>query len=79
MKAIHIVTFILLVVGGLNWGLSALGYNVVEMLLGGWPMVLKVVYLLVGLAAVVELVTHKKCCGACSSSESTMAPSASTM
>ena len=78
MKGLHILTFVLLVVGGLNWGLSALGYNVVNMILGSWPMVEKVVYLLVGLAAVVELVTHKKCCNACSTSGSGMA-SSSTM
>ena len=59
------VTFILLVVGGLNWGLSALGFNLVEMLLGGWPMVEKIVYLLVGLSAVFEVVTHKKNCTMC--------------
>ena len=43
MKGLHMVAFILLVVGGLNWGLSALGWNVVNMLLGSWPMVEKVV------------------------------------
>lgn len=59
------ISFILLVVGGLNWGLSALGYNLVNMLLGGWPMVEKVVYLLVGVAAVLEVVTHKGNCKMC--------------
>lgn len=59
------VTFILLVIGGLNWGLSAVGYNVVEMLLGSWPAVVQVVYILVGLAAVVEIVTHKGKCKDC--------------
>ena len=50
------VTFILLVVGGLNWGLTALNYNLVEMLLGSWPMLVQAVYLLVGLSAVYEIV-----------------------
>jgi uncharacterized membrane protein YuzA (DUF378 family) len=44
MKSLHMVTFILLVVGGVNWGLSALGFNIVSMLLGTWPMVEKAVY-----------------------------------
>jgi uncharacterized membrane protein YuzA (DUF378 family) len=66
MKMLHMVTFILLVVGGLNWGLSALGFNVVNMLLGNFGMLEKFVYLLVGLSAVVELVTHKKSCTMCS-------------
>ena len=70
MKALHVITFILLVVGGLNWGLvGALDFNLVEKLLGAWPSVEKLVYVLVGLSAIVELVTHKKCCTACGSKE----------
>lgn len=65
MKALHMVAFILLVVGGLNWGLTALGWNVVNMILGSWPMVEKVVYVLVGLSAVYEVVTHKDRCKEC--------------
>ncbi len=65
MKSLHMVTFILLVVGGLNWGLHALGFNVVYMLLGSWPMLERLVYLLVGISAVIELVNHKKNCKAC--------------
>lgn len=62
------VTFILLVVGGLNWGLYAFDYNLVEMLLGSWPMVEKAVYVLVGLSALYEVATHKKNCKECSAS-----------
>ena len=69
MKSLHMVTFILVIVGALNWGLTALGYNVVEMILGSWPMVLKIVYLLVGLSAVYEVVTHKSNCKNCSMSK----------
>jgi len=65
MKALHMAAFVLLVVGGLNWGLSALGYNVVNMLLGSWPMVEKIVYILVGLSAVLEGVSHKNNCRHC--------------
>ena len=65
MKNLHMVTFILLVVGGLNWGLAALGFNLVEMLLGSWPMVVKVIYLLVGLSAIYEIVNHKASCKMC--------------
>jgi uncharacterized protein len=65
MKALHMVAFVLLIVGGLNWGLSALGYNLVNMLLGRWEMVEKVVYILVGLSAVLEGVTHNKNCKHC--------------
>jgi uncharacterized membrane protein YuzA (DUF378 family) len=65
MKSLHMVTWILLVVGGLNWGLDAFGLNLVEMLLGTGSLAM-VVYVLVGLSAVYELVTHKKNCKACS-------------
>ncbi len=60
------VTFILLVVGGLNWGLTAFDFNLVEKLLGSWPMVVKAVYVLVGLSALFEAVTHKSNCKECS-------------
>ena len=65
MKALHIVAFVLLVVGGLNWGLSAVGYNLVNMLLGSWPMVEKAVYIVVGLSAVYEVIFHKENCKTC--------------
>ncbi|MEK7531923.1 MAG: DUF378 domain-containing protein [Patescibacteria group bacterium] len=66
------ITWILVVVGALNWGLSAIGYNVVEMLLGGWPTILQAVYILVGLSAIVEIATHKKTCRMCNSSSAMM-------
>lgn len=66
MKSLHMVAFVLLIVGGLNWGLSAaFSWNVVNMLLGSWPMVERVVYILVGLAALLEVFTHKGMCKAC--------------
>ena len=66
MKGLHMVTFILLIVGGLNWGLVGIAnYNLVDSLLGSWPSVISLVYILVGLSAVVEIVTHKKNCKCC--------------
>jgi uncharacterized membrane protein YuzA (DUF378 family) len=38
------------------------------MLLGTWPMAVTAVYALVGISAVVEIVTHKKNCKCCDSS-----------
>jgi len=64
-KTLHIVTFILVIVGGLNWGLTALGYNVVDRILG--ETIAYWVYILVGLSAIYELVLHKKNCRICSS------------
>lgn len=60
------VAFILLVVGGLNWLLVALfELNLVEALVGSWPMVAKLVYVLVGLSAIYELIGHKGRCAQC--------------
>lgn len=51
MKGLHMVAFWLVIVGGLNWGLTAFGWNVVNMLLGSMPQVEMIVYVLVGLSA----------------------------
>ena len=56
------VSCILLVVGGLNWGLVGFfNWNLVDAVLGQWPMVVRVVYALVGLSALYSLVMCKKC------------------
>lgn len=73
MKILHMVGFILLIVGGLNWGLVGLGefmgsdWNLVHMILGSMPQVESIVYLLVGISAVWIGITHKKDCRTCSS------------
>ncbi|MBI2405570.1 DUF378 domain-containing protein [Candidatus Microgenomates bacterium] len=47
----------LLVVGALNWGLvGLLNLNVVELILGSWPVIVRIVYILVGLSGVYYLV-----------------------
>lgn len=67
-KQLHMVSFVLVVVGALNWGLvGLLNFNLVDMLLGSWPMLENLVYILVGLSAVYLLVTHKSDCKVCSS------------
>lgn len=66
MKALHMVAWILVIVGALNWGLvGAFDFNLVMKILGTGAIA-KVVYILVGLSAVYELVTHKKTCKMCS-------------
>lgn len=68
MKALHLVSFILLVIGGLNWLLTAFGWNVVEAIFQEGTLLTKVIYILVGLAAIYEVATHKKNCRACGKS-----------
>ena len=56
------VSCILLVVGGLNWGLVGFfNWNLVDAVLGAWPIVVRVVYALVGLSALHALVMCKQC------------------
>lgn len=45
------IALILLIVGGLNWGLAVLDYNLVDALLKAGSTLGKVVYGLVGLSA----------------------------
>jgi uncharacterized membrane protein YuzA (DUF378 family) len=67
MKALHMVGFILVIVGALNWGLVGLfDFNLVNTLLGSVPMAEKLVYILVGASAVYIFATHKKDCKICS-------------
>jgi len=74
MKALHMVAFILLIVGGLNWGLIGLGafmnadWDVVSMVLGSWPQVEWLVFVLVGLSAIWIAIGHKGDCKMCASS-----------
>lgn len=58
MKTLTLVAVVLLVVGGLNWGLvGAFDFNLVDSLLGEGSVLARVVYVLVGLAAVWKTVT----------------------
>lgn len=64
-KLLHMVAFLLLVVGGINWLLYAFGYNLVALLFGSIPTLEMLVYVLVGLSALYILVTHKGDCRVC--------------
>ena len=57
MKAIDQITRVLLIVGGLNWGLVGIaGFDLVAALFGARSMLSNVVYVLVGLSALVQMV-----------------------
>lgn len=66
MKALHMATFTLVVIGALNWGLVGLfGFNLVSAILGSVSGLERLVYILVGLSAVYLAVTHKNDCKIC--------------
>jgi uncharacterized membrane protein YuzA (DUF378 family) len=71
MSKLHTVSFILIAVGGINWLLVGLfGWDVGEIFGGQGAVVSKIIYILVGLATIAELVSHKKLCRMCVSNSS---------
>lgn len=66
MKGIHIIAFILLIIGGLNWLLVGIwGWDIGQWFGGMDAIVSKIIYILVGLSALFELFSHKSFCKAC--------------
>lgn len=68
------IAWLLVIIGALNWGLvGAFEFNLVEYLLGTWPAVMRVIYVLVGLSALIMVIgcpckkckSMKACCGKC--------------
>lgn len=57
MRAVNTVSLLLLIVGGLNWGLVGLfGFDLVAALFGEMSLLSRIVYTLVGLSALWQLV-----------------------
>ena len=58
MRSIDVTAAILLVVGGLNWGLVGLfNFDLVAALFGAGSPLARIVYVLVGAAALYQIVT----------------------
>lgn len=55
MNALDWLAFILVIVGGLNWGLAVFNFNLVSTILGD-GLITKIVYALVGLSALYGLI-----------------------
>ena len=52
MKIINTIALILVIIGGLNWGLIGLfNFNLVDFLFGEGSILSKIVYILVGIAS----------------------------
>jgi len=57
MKPLNLITLILLIVGGLNWGLVGLfNFDLVAALFGAGSLLVRIVYILVGLSALWQVV-----------------------
>ncbi|MFQ5541168.1 MAG: DUF378 domain-containing protein [Candidatus Paceibacteria bacterium] len=67
MRYLHALAFLLLVIGGLNWGLLAITGWEIGALFGGMDaLVSQIIYILVGVSAVYLAFTHKSDCKTCS-------------
>ena len=56
MKALNLITLILTIVGGLNWGLVGLAeFDLVAAIFGSGTAAARVVYVLVGLSALYQI------------------------
>ena len=61
MKALNLLTLLLVIVGGLNWGLIAVAeFNLVAAIFGADTVASRVVYGLVGLSALWQLVPFSR-------------------
>lgn len=61
-NVVSMVAEVLLIIGGLNWALTAFGYNLVNMLFGSIQILEQAVYVIVGMAAlfaIYEMVMKK--------------------
>ncbi len=62
----HLITFILLIIGGLNWlAVGLAGWDVGSLFGGMDALISRVIYVLVGLAAIYEVIAHKGRCKNC--------------
>ncbi len=56
MRALNKISLLLLIVGGLNWGLVGLfGFDLVATLFGEMSVLSRIVYVLVGVSAILQI------------------------
>jgi uncharacterized membrane protein YuzA (DUF378 family) len=66
MKIIDTIAWILLVIGGLNWGLFAIApFDAIAAIFGVGTGVAKIAYGLIGLSAIYAIFRCGKCCKCC--------------
>jgi len=67
MKALHYITFLLVIIGALNWGLiGVLNFSLFNnKIIEPGSVALKIVNILVGISAIYLMATHPKTCNIC--------------
>lgn len=62
MKILHIVAWVLLIIGGLNWGLvGAFDTDLVAKIFGAGTAISRLIYILVGLSAIWGIYAYAVC------------------
>lgn len=57
MKAVNVITLLLVIVGGVNWGLVGLAnFDLVAAIFGAGSMLARLVYILVGASALWQII-----------------------
>lgn len=61
MKGLNLLSMILLIIGGINWAIVGIaGYNIIATIFGFAPVVTTIIYVLVGLAALYQIMPLSK-------------------
>ncbi len=60
MSSLDWVSYVLIIVGALNWGLVALNFNLVDYIFGTGSTLSTIIYALVGLSAIYSIFSMKK-------------------
>jgi uncharacterized protein len=60
MRTLDVITFVLVIVGALNWGLIGLfDFNLVAAIFGPMTFISRLIYILVGISAIYQAVAVK--------------------
>ena len=60
MYILRIIAYILVIIGAINWGLVGIfGYDLVASIFGDMSLISRIVYGLVGVSAIVLLITNR--------------------
>jgi uncharacterized membrane protein YuzA (DUF378 family) len=63
MKVIHTIALVLVIIGGLNWGLVGIfDFNLVTAVFGNMAWLEQLIYILVGISALLVIFTCKSYC-----------------
>ena len=66
MQYLHKITYLLLIVGGLNWLVfGVIGWDIGQLFGGMDAIISRIIYILVGISALYGLFEHRKFCKDC--------------